>query len=492
MTPLHSFRTTRWVRTLNLVLQAILFLTFCFGLNYLARDHAWRYDLTKHRRYSLSPETLSWVQQLRQPVRIVATLSEDNDSPEVRGLLNEYFHASENNPIGKITVEYLDVYQNRGETEKLGIDQADLLVLLCGDKRRALTLNELYRMDKGTRVAFQGEQALTAALLDVSSPEKKKIYFLVGHGELRPEDVDPARGLSILREQLRIRNFDVDAVDLGVTRQIPADASVLVSVAPQGKFTSREQELIRQYLSANAGRAIFFLPPGPPSFGLDDLMLDWGVLVDDDVICDIGPNNVTEDNELIIGAYAPDHPVTQTLLSYKMFLHLGPTRSVRAAPGLAAGSGLNTMVLAATSKTAWGEVSYRNRGIPQYNPGVDIKAVRGMNPPDMLGVIVASERSPVRQGLPFSVPHGRIVVFGNGDLASNGRIASTGNLDVFLGAVNWTVDRDTQLNIPARPIERFQLSLSASDAVKLRYSLLLALPGAAAILGLLVYWTRRS
>ena len=57
--------------------------------------------------------------------------------------------------------------------------------------------------------------------------------------------------------------------------------------------------------------------------------------------------------------------------------------------------------------------------------------------------------------------------------------------------MNWTVDRDTQLNIPARPIERFQLSLSADVFLKLRYTLLFALPGLAALLGLAVYWTRR-
>ena len=82
-------------------------------------------------------------------------------------------------------------------------------------------------------------------------------------------------------------------------------------------------------------------------------------------------------------------------------------------------------------------------------------------------------------------------MFGTGDLIANNRIASAGNLNIFLGAVNWTVDRDTQFNIPVRPIERFQLSLSASDLLKLRYSLLLVLPGAAVVLGLLVYWTRR-
>ena len=61
----------------------------------------------------------------------------------------------------------------------------------------------------------------------------------------------------------------------------------------------------------------------------------------------------------------------------------------------------------------------------------------------------------------------------------------------FLNAVNWTVDRDYQLNIPPRPIEQFQLSLNAGDFMKLRYALLLGLPGSTLLLGLLVYWTRR-
>ena len=58
--------------------------------------------------------------------------------------------------------------------------------------------------------------------------------------------------------------------------------------------------------------------------------------------------------------------------------------------------------------------------------------------------------------------------------------------------VSTRVTRSISLNIPPRPIERFQLSLSAGNLLNLRYTLLLALPAAAALLGLLVYWTRRS
>jgi ABC-type uncharacterized transport system len=486
-----SFRAARWVRTFNLVLQAILFLTLCLGLNYLARNHAWgRYDLTKYRRFSLSAETLSWIKQLKQPVRIVVTVSDENDSPEIRGLLNEYAHATEANPAGRITVEYLDVYQNRGKAERLGIDQTDVIVLLCGEKPRVLPLRELYRVEKGVKVAFQGEQVLTAALLDVSSPTRKKIYFLSGHAELSPTDTEPRRGLSVVRDELRLRNFEVDALDLSIARKVPDDASLLISVNPQSRFSPFEQELLRQYLNARAGRLILFLPPGQPSFGLDDLLLDWGVIVDNDLVCDTGPVNLTEEGDLIIAAFS-NHPITQTLLDNKMPLHIGPSRSVWPV-GNAEGTGLKAVTLAATSTTAWGEVSYRDRNrLPQYNPGVDIRARRGMEPADRLGVVVASERVAVRGNLPFTVPRGRLVVFGTGDLIGNTRIASFGSQNIFLNAVNWTVDRDTQLNIAARPIEQFQLSLSAADFVKLRYSLLLALPTAVAVLGFLVYWNRR-
>lgn len=493
-----SFRTARWVRTLNLVLQALLFLTLFGGLNYLARNHAWRFDLTQQRRFSLSPETLSYLPTLPRPVRIVVTLTEDSDEPDIaqafrdmRGLLREYAYASERDPARRITVEYLDVYQRRREADQLGITEANRIVLLSGDERRVVSLPEIYRVENGDRkVAFQGEQAITSALLDVSNPEPKKIYFLAGHGELSPDDVDPARGLSLLREMLRQRNFAVDTLDLAHLRRIPDDAALIVSVYPQGRYQPREQELLREYLAANAGRLILLLAPRHPH-GLEDLLLDWGILVDDDEIHDTDPQHMTEERELLLLARA-EHPVTQTLIDYRLYPRVGPARSVRPDPGRSLGNGLTVTVLAATSTTAWGEVSYARQTVPEFNPGVDIRPLPGMEPKDRLGVIVASERVSVRDNLPFSVRGGRVVVFGTGDLVANNRIADVANLNIFLGAVNWTVDRDAQFNIPARPIERFQLSLSAGELSRLRYSLLLVLPAAAALLGLIVYWTRRT
>ena len=496
MFSLDSFRTARWIRTLNLVLQAVLFMTLFGGLNYLARNHSWRFDLTHQHRYSLSAETGAYISNLPQPTRVVVTITPDSENPgnvqafrDVSGLLREYTYTSETNANGHITVEYLDVYKNRRKAEEYGIESPDVIVVMSGDKRRALSVDDLYRVKDKQREAFQGEQALTAALLEVSSQGRKKIYFLTGHGELNPDDVDPVRGLSALKDQLRVRNFDVDRLDLAATARIPTDAALIVAVSPQAAYTAAEQELLRQYLGAGAGRFIALLAPGQPH-GLASLLLDWGVLVDDDMIHDPGPGTMTEEGDLILKLFQP-HPITQTLIDYQMPLRIGEARSVRPDPGRKFG-GLTVTTLAVTSSTAWGEVSYRLQRAPEYNPGYDIRNDRpGLEPPDHLGVVIASERVSTRAGLDFSVRGGRLVVFGTGDLIANNRIALPGNLDIFLSAVNWSVDRDTQFNIPVRPIERFQLSLSAGELSRLRSALLFGLPAAALLLGLIVYWTRR-
>ena len=490
---LESFRAVRWLRTLNLVLQAVLFLSFFGGLNYIARNHpSWRFDLTKLRKFSLSPESLSYIKNLDRPVRIVMTVSPETDNPEVKGLIDEYVYATENHPVGQITLETVDIYQNRKRSEELNLDRTDVVLLLSGDRRRVVTVNELYTMKNRVRDSFHGEQVLTAAILDVSMPVRQKIYFLDGHSEMRIDDPDAQHGLSALRDFLKQRNFDVETVNLAVARSVPTDAALLVAVRPRARYAPAEQELLRQYLAANAGRMLIFLEPGASaaSLGLDDLLLDWGVLVHNDFVVDPEPGNIAENGDLLIWAFRdPPHPITQTLQEYKQPLRLGGARTVVPDPGRSLGSGLNTVTLAATSKSAWGE---RDPRPPiKYDPGIDTRPLAGMDPPDRLGVAVASERLAVRDNLPFSVRGGKLVVFGTGDLVSNSRI-DQGNFAVFLNAVNWSVDRDKQLSIPPRPVERFKLSISAADFTRLRVALLLVLPGAAMLLGLIVYWTRRA
>jgi ABC-type uncharacterized transport system involved in gliding motility auxiliary subunit len=491
MTAAPSFRKVRWVRTLNLLAQAVLFVTLFAGLNYLAVRYAWRFDLTENRAHSLSPETRAYLKNLDKPVRIIVTLTENADNEEVaqayrdaRGLLREYGYATAGNDRGRVTAEFLDVFQRRRDAEALGITDPDTILVVCEDRTRKIPLDQLYEVKNQQKQAFRGEQALTAAILDVSSPAKKKTYFLTGHGEMSLDDVSASRGLSALEAELTSRNFAVEPVDLAQLGKIPDDAAVIIIAGPQGRFDRFEQELLRQYLSNRAGRILALLAPGYPT-GLDDLFFDWGVLVDDVLVYDRSASGQSETGDLILPALA-DHALTSSLLNYKIPLRFGPSRSVRADPGRTLDPNLVVTPLVATTEQAWGERNYRERTVPAFDEGIDL--------PGRVTVVTASERLPTRKilGGDFTIPSGRLVAFGSADWIANGRLGVIGNLSFFISALNWTTDRDVALNVPARPVSKFQLSLTAQQLQRLRYSLILVLPGLAAALGLVVYWTRRN
>ena len=493
MKPLSSFRAVRWVRTLNLLAQAILVITLFGGLNYLAGHYAWRFDLTQHHRHSLSPETISYLKNLTEPVRIVVTLTADSDNDQVAqayrdvsGLLREYAYATENNGKGRVTTEYIDVFQRRRDAEALGITQPNTILVLCDGRPRVLDLSSLYHIEGQEKKSFLGEQVFTAAILDVANPTKKKIYFLSGHGEMQLDDANPARGLSALYAELVARNFAIDTLDLSQTHTVPADAAVLVIAGAQGRYQPEEQELLRQYLSTRAGRVLALIPPMYPH-GLDDLFYDWGVIADDVLIYDNGPDGQNSTGDLILRAYAK-HDITQQLLDNNVPVRFGPTRSVRPDPGRSPDTNLVITELIATAKTAWGERNYRLRNVPEFNAGVDL----GSPPDQRMTVATSSERVTNNGNLLFKVPGGRLVVFGSADWIANGSLATIGNLSLFLSTINWATDRDIDLKVPARPVDKFQLALNQSQLSHLRYSLLFLVPGVAALLGFIVYWTRRS
>ncbi|MBI2813044.1 MAG: GldG family protein, partial [Opitutae bacterium] len=384
-----SFRAARWIRLINLLLQAVFFLTLFVGLNYIALNHAWRFDVTASRRHSLSPETKSYLERLERDVTVIVTLTDSGESEEisqafrdVSALLREYTYFTRGRGKGQITVRYVDVYQNRREAEALGVAQPNVVVLQSDRGRSLKTLDDLYVIKKKiAREAFKGEAVLTAGILDVASAAKKKIYFLGGHGEMSPDGVDGARGLSQLRDQLRQRNFDIGGLDLSLSRQVPDDAALLIIASPQGRFQPQEEEMLRNYLTTRAGRVILLVDPAR-QFGLENLLFDWGVLVYDNVIYDTDTQSISDNGELLLRHFLP-HPITQVLIDNNLYLLAGPTRVVNEDISRSPDEGLSVKKLIASSPTAWGETGYRIRD-STYTPGQDLRG--------RLGVLVISER----------------------------------------------------------------------------------------------------
>jgi len=498
MPPIDDFRNIRWVKLLNRTAQIALSLTLALGLNYLAATHFARKDLTQRNQYSLSPETLAYVSEIahgqdESPIKIFVTLPRDSDQPgtqevvrDVDHLLREFDYAGRAEGKKWIQVENVDIFQQRAKAQELREkynvkDISTAMVVAQGERFRLIPVKDLYEWKDGSATAFLGERVIASALLDVASRKAEKVYFIQGHGEMKPDDVNPNDGISEAVNALRQRNLVPEPLVL-FNNKIPEDASLVVIAGPQKPFLPQEVESLRRYLEDRHGRVLVFLDPRQ-NHGLDQLFYEWGLLSDDRQILDVGTGAVAGNGDLVFATFA-DHPITRSLADYDLPVLFGPTRPMRRDDGAPIDERLVVRELILSSPQSWGEADFREGDTERsktFDPGRDIQGP--------LAVAALAERSAGSQ-LGISLQGGRLLAIGSTGAIANQRFHVLGNEWLFLNMVNWMLNKDSRLNVPPRQVKTFSLAMTNDDYARIGLYFAV-LPGAVALLGMLVFWVRR-
>ncbi|WP_309384080.1 GldG family protein [Cerasicoccus frondis] len=493
MSALEDFRIARWVKRLNRTIQITLSLTLAIALNLIAAKHFVREDITRTHRYSLAPETLAYLQQIEEPIRIIVTEPTNNQSPElaeifadIQNLLREFEYAARINGQSRLTVDYINIYKDSRATEELvqkyhvkPEEEAQIVVIVtCGDEYHEVYLTDLYKDTALSEKIFTGEQAVTTAILDVMQPDKTMLYFTTGHSEMSLEDVSDRRGLSQMATFLKKRNFRAGILDLNNVAEVPEDASIVIVAAPQLPFMPEEQEKLRKYLDNRDGRLIVLLDPAIPH-GLDELFYDWGVLADDMIVLEASDNFVASGGDMIVSKFA-EHPTTEYLLKNNIKGLFGLSRPVRIDPGSPLDDRLQTVELIGSSPMSWGERNYR-KDSSQYDMATDLAGP--------VSLAVVSERV-TGSDLGLDLQGGKLAVFGNSSWLANAKFNVGANPIFFNNVLNWMLERDEMVNIPPRVIERHQLLISRDEAFEI-YKRLLMLPGGVALVGFMILMLRR-
>lgn len=489
MNLIESYQSNRLVDRLHAVAQFILVFLILAAVNTIAMRNYKRIDTTLGRDFTLSAQTVAYLAQLEQPIKIVVTLSDqDNDLGirdifyDVKSLLNEYEYETRNNGTNRIKVEYIDIYKQASKAKELGIDQEDSIIFLSGPQsKRVIPINKLYHMVNNELHEFLGETVFTQSVLEVSQKNPPHIYFTSGHGELNLQNVTSDQGISRLQDELRSRNINVSTLNLASQNKVPEDASLLIVPAPKTRFLPQEQELLKTYLRRSSGRLLFLLEPGH-QHGLDDLLFDWGILTDNAIAVETDRDSVINGGDLMINHYA-SHAITDELIKLGMPIITDRAGVVREDPGRPIDDSLIVTELMATSPQSWGEKNYTTEATPTYDPAIDLVG------PIRVGAI--SERK-VDSSLGISIPGGRLTVIGSSNFITNNRIQASGNLFLVLNAINYAIDRVAQLNIPPRPIRKVKLDLSIEQLLISRYLIWLGPPLVVGFLGLIVYLARRQ
>ncbi|HIE09431.1 MAG TPA: hypothetical protein EYP65_06230 [Armatimonadetes bacterium] len=438
------------------------------AVNYISSLRGYRIDFTQNKRYTLSPQTVKIIKSIKHPVTVTAFYRPDSwNYEDVRILLDQYKELGR----GKIKVRFVDPDKNPGLARAYGITMSGTTVFECQGRREETTGSE--------------EQDFTSALLKVISTERKKVYFLEGHGERDPESYDDL-GYSYAKEALEKERYTVEKLNLLTQKTIPEACDVLVIAGPEKPLMKEEVEEVRKYLE-RGGRVMVMIEP-PPAPGLDDLLEGYGIKVHEDMVLDPGAFLARGffaeiSTPVVAGDRIKWHEITRPLTRARGVALFFPTcRSLEKEESPP--SGVTVDSLLETTDQAWGETNPRE---PRLDEGVDHKGPLTL----ALAVEKELESEGKKKGKEKTKKRARIVVVGDADFACNQFFRGTYNADFFMNAINWLAEEEELVSIRPKEPERRELTMDIKARRLMVLVTLFILPGLCVALGVVVWWRRR-
>ena len=268
--------TRKWFKetSLTILLIAIIVAT-CIGINILVENvNLEDIDFTEDKIHSLSDETRQITENIDKEVEIILI----NMSESEAELANKYRSIND-----KISVEVVDDITARTDlVDEYNINANSYGILVrSGEKYKILTSNDLYTYDYATYTQIDTrEEALTNAIIDVTTEEKPVIYNLIGHNKYSSDY------FYLFLTDLADEAYDVYDLDLLTRGEIPEDCSVLIMTTLAEDLTVAERDEILDYIN-EGGKILYFTDPnstGKEMPNLQTILDEYGISISEGVV----------------------------------------------------------------------------------------------------------------------------------------------------------------------------------------------------------------
>lgn len=488
----------RWEIRLSLGIQIVCVTFLLIAVNVLAYRFYERWDFSRSQKFSLAEQTKRVLRDITEPVNILVYFSPSHLSHEsalyrdVDNLLREYQFSGKD----RITVERIDPARDQARAREVQAKyqfggEDNVLVLEFGGDTKLVRVGDMAEFDFSgltsgeppRLVAFRGEAVLTSAMLELLNPEKQKIYFLRGHGEVAPVEGGP---LQTLVAALSRQFVEMATLDLSTLDRVPGDAALVCILAPAFDLPARELDVLERYWKSQ-GRMIVALDPDAHTPGLHGFLVDKGIIPQENRVLRTAESPVVPGVigiwRIVVGKILPDSAMTKRFEGVNMLFD-GSTQSLLLNQEVAEERGIQLRPLVLAEESFWGETDFDD-----LTAGVDFDESTDHTQP--LFLAASAELGAIEDDR-VEVASSALLVVGNSEFIRDQSIAqSPVNADFFISAVNWMLDRTRLTGIAPRAAGSTTLRLTNEQMRNLAFYSIIAMPGVVAILGIFVAVARR-
>lgn len=465
---------------LNSAIMIVMYIGIMLLANYLGAIGHLRLDLTASGRFTLSPQTVRVIKNLRSPVEAIAFFPDVSqyraERREAQYLMEEYRFFNR-----MFSFRFIDPETEPAMARRYRIRSDGTIVFVSGERQKSVM-----------RIS---ELEFTGAILEVIGVRAKKIYFLSGHGERDVTDTD-GDGYSVVRMGLARDLYTVETLNLTREGGVPDDCAVLVIAGARKSFPAADTRAIGEYLRGY-GKMLLLVDPNPPT-EIRQILADWGLTISGGRIIDrvayAVPDQATPAiyrgnyppmiiTRALDTTYFPD--ATSVDLSSELIRVVAARRKgegTEPAWPLATVQYSNLVILPAllTSRESFLETG-RDSGVSKERKPLVLGAMLVASAP----LTGESPRISSEDKLT------RLVIIGDSDFASNAHIHNGGNGDLFLNSINWLAEEEHLINIRPRQQSFRRLLVNENASRFIRLSSAVLLPLLVLVLGVILWWRNR-
>ena len=273
-------------------------------LSVITDTHPLYIDVTENASYQLQKETKEYLDEVKEPVDIYVLQKEsdfesgDSTNYKYRVQANKLIHAMENNS-DNITLHYVDLEAEPTFTApytQVDWTKSHAVLVTSGDLYRAVDLTDMFTFNQeqysqyGT-IVINGqkvEQALTTAIVNVTTKEKTKVTVLTGQGE---------QDLSAFTKLLENNAYEVETVSL-LNESISDDSEFVIVYDPDVDLDDKAYETLTKWLDNDGkfGHNLFYFPNDQHELSdfpnLNALLADYGMEVQYGYIYENSENHI--------------------------------------------------------------------------------------------------------------------------------------------------------------------------------------------------------
>lgn len=471
-----SRRATRY--GLNSLFMSLVVFAIVVTLNLIAVNHDQKIDVTKNKLHTLSEQSIKIVKSLTRDVKLRAFIS-PMQMQEYADVFDKYAYYSKH-----IQKEFVDVDKDPLSVRKYDIKQPGV-ILVESDTRTA-------RIEGLSGAADpRMEEKLTNGIIQVEKGEKKKIYFVNGHGEHLIADAT-REGYTGMRDILAAGRFNVEDLNLVEKDAIPADAEILVIAGPRKDFINHEITELEAYLR-RGGKLLVMLEPDSTKT-IQPLLSKYGVvwkekkaILERNRLQQLADNNPLTP---IVTSYDNSHEITRDARQMSIFSVTTPVEKAEKPP-----EGVTVTSLFSTSKFSLEVTLEGNKLTP--NEKADRKG------PLSLALAISGKADSAKQPAkeekkPEGTPEAdnktveyRMVVVGDSDFATNALRGYGLNADLFQNMMSWLAHEEDLISIRPKPTDESTFDITEQRMRVINLASIVILPFAMFLSGIAVWFTRR-